>query len=84
MSATEELRTSYIESQVSTGMLTIGEATKRVEALFAAHDREVAERAWREGYYTGKHDYAGSLMGGQSISTPNPYRADTIEAGSDA
>ena len=32
-----------------------------------------AERAWREGYYTGKRDYAGSVMGGMSISTPNPY-----------
>lgn len=32
-----------------------------------------AEQAWREGYDTGKRDYAGSVMGGASITTENPY-----------
>lgn len=30
-------------------------------------------QAWRSGYYTGKRDYAGSVMGGAPITTPNPY-----------
>jgi len=30
-------------------------------------------QAWRDGYSTGKQDYAGSITGGLSISTPNPY-----------
>lgn len=37
------------------------------------------ERAWREGYYTGKRDYAGSVTGGVPISTPNPY-TEQLEA----
>ena len=43
-----------------------------IEAL-VEHDRQVAERAWRDGYYAGKRDYAGSITGGLSISTPNPH-----------
>lgn len=31
------------------------------------------EQAWRDGYFAGKRDYAGSITGGVSISTPNPY-----------
>ncbi|HWV44633.1 MAG TPA: hypothetical protein VN039_01170, partial [Nitrospira sp.] len=33
--------------------------------------RESREQAWRDGYYTGKRDYAGSIMGGMPMSTPN-------------
>lgn len=29
--------------------------------------------AWREGYYAGKRDYAGSITAGQPMSTQNPY-----------
>jgi hypothetical protein len=35
--------------------------------------------AWRQGYYTGKRDYAGSIMGGQPLSTPNPYIEQEVE-----
>jgi len=38
------------------------------------------ERAWRDGYYTGKRDYAGSIMAGEWIATPNPY---SVVAGQD-
>ena len=54
-----------------------------VEHFLSTHDAVVAERAWREGYYTGKRDYAGSIMGGMSISTPNPY-AEKLMRGKDA
>ena len=37
------------------------------------------ERAWREGYYAGKRDYAGSITGGVPISTPNPYGQEWYE-----
>lgn len=41
------------------------------------------EQAWRSGYYTGKRDYAGSVTGGMSISTPNPYTERIARGGTD-
>lgn len=49
-------------------------ALVRNDDLIVTHSAE-CEQAWREGYYTGKRDYAGSVMGGTPISTPNPYTA---------
>lgn len=39
------------------------------------------EHAWRDGYFTGKRDYAGSITGGVSISTPNPYSPEGSDRG---
>lgn len=38
-------------------------------------------QAWRDGYYAGKRDYAASITGGVSISSPNPYEG--LAAGAD-
>lgn len=38
-----------------------------------ALNKVLLAQAWRDGYATGKQDYSGSVMGGMSISTPNPY-----------
>lgn len=45
---------------------------ERVRAAMSVA-RFMAERAWQEGYSAGKRDYAGGIMGGMSITTPNPY-----------
>jgi hypothetical protein len=45
-----------------------------LEAKIRADERaKIGATAWRDGYYTGKRDYAGSITGGMPISTPNPY-----------
>lgn len=57
------------------------DAALAVVARMQAEARQIdRERAWREGYYTGKRDYAVSITGGQPISTPNPYSAHLEEA----
>lgn len=74
-----------LEARETTAFLA---ARDRAEAAEAEVERLRAketeswrlELAWREGYYTGKRDYAGSVMGGQAISTPNPY-AQPVEGG---
>lgn len=38
--------------------------------------RRAREWAWREGYHTGKRDYATSITSGRPISTPNPHQLD--------
>ena len=47
---------------------------RRLEAKLARiEEQPSAEFVWRDGYFTGKRDYAGSITGGRPISTPNPY-----------
>lgn len=43
------------------------------ERFSAELRRSELANAWRQGYYSGKRDYAGSLMAGMPISTPNPF-----------
>lgn len=52
---------------------------ERVRAALL-YSRFMAERAWQEGYSAGKRDYAGSITGGMSITTPNPYSATEDKA----
>lgn len=57
---------------------------ERFDLWLAERDREIAEKAWRDGYYTGKRDYAGSITGGVSISTANPHGPLSVSAGGDS
>lgn len=62
-------------------------ATDFTALLDAADERDrlaaQVEQAWRDGYYTGKRDYACSITGGAPISTPNPYIAARTEGAHD-
>jgi len=60
---------THPENPLGTLHLRLADA---LESALAGTD---AERAWCEGYYTGKHDYALSVASGDLISTPNPYSA---------
>ena len=75
---TEEVREGFGEAFVGDGSMVDPDDVRRENKIefdrwLAEHDRQVAERVWREAYYTGKRDYAGSIMGGSSMSTDNPY-----------
>lgn len=54
------------------------------DRAMAAHDAEVAEKAWDEGYSTGRRDQAEHSMY-REVYTSNPYsaRADQIEKEAD-
>lgn len=69
-----DLREQIARLQATVHVLTSERdaALVRNNDLIVTHSAE-CEQAWCEGYYTGKRDYAGSVMGGTPISTPNPY-----------
>lgn len=41
----------------------------------AGDDRTALSAAWRDGYYSGKRDYAASHLGGTYAKTPNPHQS---------
>ena len=62
-------------SEIIRQMREIGRLERQLTAMrkTIVDTRSAREQAWREGYYTGKRDYAASVMGGAPISTPNPH-----------
>lgn len=76
----EELRDARLElreyaSEIIRQMRELGRLERQLTAMrkTIVDIRAAREQAWREGYYTGKRDYAASVMGGAPVSTPNPH-----------
>lgn len=77
MLTTDNVREAFVE-QRSSSEADLERERAAFDRWLTEMMRLVAEKAWRDGYYTGKRDYVGSVTGGRSISTPNPYSVENI------
>jgi hypothetical protein len=87
--AEEMARAALVHAHNEGRNLTSQEVFALVESAMAAGKAEAETQpwklaqTWRDGYYTGKRDYAGSVMGGMPIRTPNPYEEASMTVDSD-
>ena len=61
----------YVEEEM--GCVMVGDASYEFDRWFAAHDREVAEKAWDEGFMRANRLVNCRMCRGTTVPKINPY-----------
>lgn len=73
---TAHVRDSYIQGQRQAFIASAGEHAEEFDRWLAAHDAEVAAKAWEEGYHRGNMYALDEPWDNRNHISRNPYRQD--------